>query len=64
MNSIDSLTGNTKAFAEACCDSTVGELTKALAGTACIFDCQDWGLDPNQWVDAITAALAEKKAER
>jgi hypothetical protein len=63
MNSINDLTGNTKAFAEACYDNSVEELTQALVGVADEYDCNVWHINPIEWVEAVTAALAEKKSE-
>jgi hypothetical protein len=58
------LTGNTRAFAEACYDcNSVADLKQLHAGIVDMVDCQDWDLSPIQWMVAVSAALAERKSE-
>jgi hypothetical protein len=52
-------------FAEACYDTnTIAELENALKQRAADkTDCQEWKITPTQWREAISEALAAKKAE-
>lgn len=65
MTNIDTLTGQTKAFAEACFDdNSLAELlaphTPADADTT---DCETWHITPAEWSAAIEAALLERMGD-
>jgi len=51
----------TRAFADACySQNTLDELSYALTEPADKTDCQEWGLTPYQWKNAIRTALMER----
>jgi len=48
-------------FAVACYeDNSVNELRQALAGDPDEYDCREWSISPEEWRDAIRAAIEEK----
>ena len=51
-------------FAAACYDTnTAAELEAALRGPANERDCAEWGIAPEEWREAVEAALAAKREE-
>lgn len=65
MSRINELEGQVKAFAEACYDTnSISELEEALnLEEADATDCQEWRVTPEEWRQAIQAALADRKAD-
>lgn len=63
--SINDLTGQTKAFAEACYDTnSIDELSAPHApADADEADMQEWGITAEQWSQAIEAARQEMLAD-
>ncbi len=61
MNMINDLEGKAKEFATACFENSIEELESALENGADQSDCAEWGITASEWVDAVQAALNEKK---
>lgn len=58
MSAIDALTGNTRAFSEACYnDCGIKELDDSLFGMADPIDCKAWKITEVEWRKAVSAAL-------